>query len=119
VFICDSSGHLLIFNYVTDDRQGRVADDETFVSDSWTSKYSSDVQGYVAPCFEVMECCYITGTFMTIGVLPVRYSIPSPLPTTLSSPFPSYHVRFPCLIVLGLRKGEQEIGCDGLGRLAE
>jgi len=54
VFICDSSGHLLIFNYVTDDRQGRVADDETFVSDSWTSKYLpvakylSDVQGYVA-----------------------------------------------------------------------
>ena len=37
-----------------DDRQGRVADDETFVSDSWTSKYLpvakylSDVQGYVA-----------------------------------------------------------------------
>jgi len=38
VFICDSSGHLLIFNYVTDDRQGRVADDETFVS-AWRDKY--------------------------------------------------------------------------------
>jgi len=47
VITCDSKRN-------RDDRQGRVADDETFVSDSWTSKYLpvakylSDVQGYVA-----------------------------------------------------------------------